>query len=79
MASCHGKLSWREVWPGTILTMTLLIVLAAGYGVYVDLSGTSITGIVSSIILLIVLIYLMAQVLLYGAEVIKLRYHRNQG
>jgi membrane protein len=74
-----GKLSWREVWPGTILTMTLLIVLAAGYGVYVDLSGTSITGIVSSIILLIVLIYLMAQVLLYGAEVIKLRYHRNQG
>jgi membrane protein len=74
-----GKLSWREVWPGTILTMTLLIVLAAGYGVYVDLSGTSITGIVSSIILLIVLIYLMAQVLLYGAEVIKVQFRRNQG
>jgi membrane protein len=73
-----GKLSWREVWPGTIFTMTLLVVLAAGYGVYVDLSGTSITGIVSSIILLIVLIYLMAQVLLYGAEVIKLQHHRNQ-
>jgi uncharacterized BrkB/YihY/UPF0761 family membrane protein len=66
------------VWPGTIFTMTLLVVLAAGYGVYVDLSGTSITGIVSSIILLIVLIYLMAQVLLYGAEVIKLQHHRNQ-
>ena len=74
-----GKLSWREVWPGTILTMTLLIVLAAGYGVYVDFSGASITGIASSIILLIVLIYLMAQVLLYGAEVIKLQFHRNQG
>jgi membrane protein len=74
-----GKLSWREVWPGTIITMTLLVVLAAGYGVYIDFSGTSITGIASSIILLIVLIYLMAQVLLYGAEVIKVQFRRNQG
>jgi membrane protein len=74
-----GKLSWREVWPGTIITMTLLVVLAAGYGVYVDFSGTSITGIASSIILLIVLIYLMAQVLLYGAEFIKAQFRRNQG
>ena len=74
-----GKLSWRQVWPGTIFTMTLLVVLAAGYGVYVDFSGTSITGIASSIILLIVLIYLMAQVLLIGAEVITLQFRRNQG
>jgi len=71
-----GKLSWREVWPGTILTTVLLIVLAAGYGVYVDLSGTSITGVASSAILLIVLIYMMAQVLLYGGEVIKVQSRR---
>jgi uncharacterized BrkB/YihY/UPF0761 family membrane protein len=59
--------------------MDLLIALAAGYGLYVDLSGTSITGIASSAILLIVLIYMMAQVLLYGAEVIKLRSRSSQG
>lgn len=73
-----GKVSWRAVWPGTILSMVLLIVLAAGYGVYIGVSGTSITGIASSLILLIVLIYLMAQVLLYGAEVIKLQFIRSQ-
>jgi membrane protein len=71
-----GKVSWRAVWPGTILTMVLLIVLAGGYGIYVDLSGTSITGIASSAILLIVLVYLMAQVMLYGGEVIKLQSRR---
>ncbi len=72
-----GKVSWRSVWPGTILTMVLLIVLAAGYGIYVDLSGTSITGIASSAILLIVLVYMMAQVMLYGGEVIKVQSRRT--
>jgi len=71
-----GKASWRAVWPGTILTMVLLIVLAGGYGVYVDLSGTSIAGIASSAILLIVLVYMMAQVLLFGGEVIKVQTRR---
>jgi uncharacterized BrkB/YihY/UPF0761 family membrane protein len=58
--------------------MVLLIVLAAGYGIYVDLSGTSITGIASSAILLIVLVYLMAQVMLFGGEVIKVQSRRTQ-
>jgi membrane protein len=72
-----GELPWRVVWPGTILTMVLLIALAAGYGIYVDLSGTSITGVASSVLLLIVLVYMMAQVLLYGAEVIKVQSRRQ--
>ena len=72
-----SRASWRAVWPGTILAMVLLTVLAAGYGVYVDLSGTSITGVASSAILLIVLVYMMAQVLLYGGEVIKVRSRRG--
>ncbi len=73
-----GKVAWHAVWPGTILTMVLLIVLAAGYGIYVDLSGTSITGVASSAILLIVLVYLMAQVMLYGGEVIKVQSRRTR-
>jgi uncharacterized BrkB/YihY/UPF0761 family membrane protein len=57
--------------------MVLLIALAAGYGIYVDLSGTSITGVASSVLFLIVLVYMMAQVLLYGAEVIKVQSRRQ--
>jgi uncharacterized BrkB/YihY/UPF0761 family membrane protein len=72
-----GNVSWSAVWPGTILTMVLLTVLVAGYGIYVDLSGTSITGIASSAILLIVLVYFMAQVMLYGGEVIKVQSRRD--
>ena len=74
-----GLVSWRAVWPGTILTTALLLVLSAGYGVYVELSGTSVAGVASSALLLIVLIYFMAQVLLYGAEVIKVQSRRRAG
>lgn len=74
-----GLVSWRAVWPGTILTTALLLVLSAGYGVYVEVSGTSVAGVASSALLLIVLIYFMAQVLLYGAEVIKVQSRRRAG
>jgi membrane protein len=74
-----GLVSWRAVWPGTILTTGLLLVLSGGYGVYVELSGTSVAGVASSALLLIVLIYFMAQVLLYGAEVIKVQSRRRAG
>jgi membrane protein len=69
-----AKVSWRGVWPGTVLTMVLLLVLFAGYGVYVDFSGTSVAGVASAVLLLLVLIYCVAQVLLYGAEVIKVKH-----
>lgn len=73
-----GSVTWRTVWPGTTLTMILLLVLAWGYGRYAGLAGTSVTAVASSAILLLVLVYLMAQVLLYGAEVIKVMSLRNQ-
>ena len=74
-----GLVSWRAVWPGTILTTALLLVLSGGYGVYVELSGTSVAGVASSALLLIVLIFFAAQVLLYGAEVIKVQSRRRAG
>lgn len=73
-----GSVTWRTVWPGTTLTMILLLVLAWGYGRYAGLAGTSVTAVASSAILLLVLVYLMAQVLLYGAEVIKVMSRRNR-
>ncbi|MGI9642756.1 MAG: YihY/virulence factor BrkB family protein [Acidimicrobiia bacterium] len=62
---------WRAVWPGTGLAMVMLLVLMWGYGIYVDVAGTSVAGVASSALLLIVLVYFSAQVLLYGAEFIK--------
>ena len=62
---------WRAVWPGTVLAMVMLLVLMWGYGIYVDVAGTSVAGVASSALLLIVLVYFCAQVLLYGAEFIK--------
>ena len=42
------------------------------YGVYLDVVGTSPVSVASSAIILILLVYLTAQVLMYGAEFIKL-------
>ena len=64
-------LTWRSVWPGTALAMVMLLLLMWGYGFYVDVAGTSVSGVASSALLLIVLVYACAQVLLYGAEFIK--------
>lgn len=71
-------LAWRSVWPGTGLAMALLFVLMWGYGLYVDIAGTSVAGVASSALLLIVLVYFCAQVLLYGAEFIKVWQHRHE-
>ena len=73
----EDRASWHAIWPGTILTMILLLALSGGYGIYVDLTGTSVAGVASSALLLIVLVYFMAQVLLYGAEVIKIQARRR--
>jgi len=69
--------AWRAVWPGTILTMIALLILMFGYGTYVDIAGTSVAGVASSALLLVVLVYFCAQVLLYGAEFIKVWQHRH--
>jgi membrane protein len=64
--------SWRDIWPGTLLTMGLLLVVSWGYGVYLDTFGnSSASAVASSAMLLIVLIYLVAQIAMFGAEFIK--------
>ncbi|MCL1602098.1 MAG: YihY/virulence factor BrkB family protein [Actinomycetia bacterium] len=73
-----GSVTWRAVWPGTILTMVLLIVLSWGYGRYAGYAGASVAAVASSAILLLVLVYFMAQVLLYGAEIITVMSRRVQ-
>ena len=64
--------SWRDIWPGALLTTGLLLVVSWGYGAYLDTFGdSSVSGVASSAMLLIVLIYLVAQIAMFGAEFIK--------
>ena len=63
--------SWGSIWKGTALTMALLVVLLWGYGIYLDATSASVGSVASSVLVLVVLVYFIAQVLLYGAEFIK--------
>ena len=63
---------WGDVWPGTLVAALALAVLAWGYGIYVRIYGSSsAVGAASSAVLAVVLVYYSAQVLLYGAEVVR--------
>ena len=65
-------MEWRDIWPGTLLTMGSLLVVLWGYGVYLDTFGnSSASAVASSAMLFIVLIYLVAQIAMFGAEFIK--------
>lgn len=70
--------SWRDIWPGTLLTMALVLIASWGYGVYLDTFGnSSASGVASSVMLFVVLIYLIAQIGMFGAEFIKVRAARR--
>jgi membrane protein len=67
-----GRPAWVDIWPATLLVSVVLMVGFWGYGLYLRFVGTSsVTGAASSVILGLVVIYYTAQVLLFGAEVIK--------
>jgi membrane protein len=72
------EVPWRAIWPGTLLTTVLLLVVAWGYGVYIDtFANTSAAGVASSAMLLIVLVYFVAQIFMFGAEFIKVLARRR--
>jgi membrane protein len=64
--------SWRDIWPGALLTMALVLVASWGYGVYLDTFGSSsASAVASSAMLFIVLIYMVAQIGMFGAEFVR--------
>lgn len=72
------EVPWQAIWPGTLLTTALLLVVAWGYGVYVDtFAKSSVAGVASSAMLLIVLVYFVAQIFMFGAEFIKVLARRR--
>ena len=73
------EVPWRWVWSGTVVSIVLVLALTWGYGIYVDATSSSAAGVASSALLLIVLVYGIAQVLLFGAEVVKVHGLRHGG
>ena len=71
------EVPWRWVWSGTVVSIVLVLALTWGYGIYVDATSSSAAGVASSALLLIVLVYGVAQALLYGAEVVKVQSQRH--
>ena len=68
------KPAWADIWSGTLLAVVLLLITAGLYGVYLPhFADSSATGIASAAILLIALVYLVAQIVLFGAEFIRAR------
>jgi len=67
----QGGVTWREVWPGALLTAVGWELLRQGFAFYLGHFATyqAIYGTVGGIIALQTWIYLSAQVLLFAAEV----------
>jgi membrane protein len=68
------RLQWGDIWPGTLISVVLLLALMWLYGLYLaNFADASATAIAGAAILLIVLVYFAAQILLFGAEIIRVR------
>lgn len=71
--------SWRFVWLPAILTMVMLAVGSHAYGFYVEHFGlNSAVGVAGTLFLGLAFVYYVAQILLYGVEVVKVA-HRGAG
>ena len=69
---------WHDVWPATIVTWILLAIASWGFGLYMNVVGTtSVSGAASGVLVGLVVVYYMAQIVLFGAEIIKVISTRN--
>lgn len=65
----HTRIAWRDVWAGSLLTSLLLLLSRFLLTFYFRYSHiTSLYGAAGSIIVLLLWIYISAQIFLFGAE-----------
>ena len=72
---------FRVLTPGAVLTVIVWLVASLGFSVYVNNFGnfSAIYGSLAGIIVLLVYIYILASVLLFGAEVNEQIYNATEG
>lgn len=72
-------LSWSDVWFGSLLTAFLFTIGKILIGLYLGKSGvTSAFGAAGSLVAFLIWIYYATQILLFGAELIKVRVLKNK-
>ena len=77
----YQRPSWREVLPGALLAALLMELGKAGFSLYIKNVAhlDAIYGSLTSIIVLLLWLYLAARVLLFGAELIAVRQAQDRG
>lgn len=64
------QLSWRQVWPGALVTALLFNVGKSAIGWYIGTQGFESTyGAAASIVVVLIWVYYAAQIVLFGAEI----------
>lgn len=64
-----AKVRWDDVWPGAILVAAAFIVVKYVFGYYLAYAGFgSAYGAASSLVVVVLWVYVTAQILLFGAE-----------
>lgn len=65
----NARISWRDVWTGSIFTSVLFTIGKSLLAVYLGMAGVGSTyGAAGSLVAVIVWVYYSAQIFLYGAE-----------
>lgn len=74
------ELKWRDVWRGAILTAILLKIAEVGMGIYLGTSAVSSAyGAAGSLVVLLLWIFISAQIVLFGAEFTRADYRYRRG
>lgn len=67
------EVAWQSVWLASVVSMLMLWLGAAVYGIYLENYGfQSVSGVAGTVVLGLVLVYYAAMILLYGMEIVKL-------
>ncbi len=68
------QLKWRDVWQGAVITAVFFVIGKTAIGLYIGNSGISSSyGAAASLIIILLWVYYSAQILIFGAEVTKVK------
>ncbi len=74
----HARLEWRDLWMGSFFTAVLFVIGQLLLGTYLGNSAISSTyGAAGALVLILLWVYYSAQIMLFGAEFIKVFAHKR--
>jgi membrane protein len=74
----HGRIPYRKFWLGAVVTTTLFTLGRLLFELYLNYMGrhlATVFGAASAVVIFLVFVYYSAQILLFGAEVVKAQCH----